>query len=414
MNIIDEKRKDHKIRSGVIAISLLVSVCLLCIVLFLNQRSTSGQQQLLKESIENQLISISVAARDILDTDAIARYQTPEDVENDWEHFVAVRSDLRDLAGNTGADYIYVLKYIDGKAMFIMDTDEEDESIFIPYELSRVHREAFLGHTSSGVMNVTDAYGSYNTAALPILKDGKVIAIICTDIEDTYYASSERRARDSAILLIGVLGVVLTGVIILIILLLRRIGRMQNQLRFIAHHDTVTGLPNRQYLLDLLDIRTRSPVKKPFALVFIDLDNFKTINDRAGHDTGDEVLKKIGAFLESGGKTVHSFRPSAGRINIAARVGGDEFIQIVDDIETEEAAAHLAKDLFTRFSDGTFASYRDRYGLGLSIGIALYPLHTESYHVLIKYADIAMYHAKHNGKNSYRIYEADMEPKNEK
>ncbi|MDL2250649.1 diguanylate cyclase [Lachnospiraceae bacterium OttesenSCG-928-J05] len=84
------------------------------------------------------------------------------------------------------------------------------------------------------------------------------------------------------------------------------------------------------------------------------------------------------------------------------------------EIETVEQAKKLATDLLEGFQGSEFAHYREKYGLGMSIGVALYPEHTNNYHILIKYADIAMYHAKHGGKNAYRIYEETMAPKDEK
>lgn len=408
MNIIDVKKKDKQTRIGIFSAAIVFTVVLMSLVIILDRRGIQSQQRLLAESIENQLISISVAARDIIDPDMIDSYNSTEDVAADMERFVAVRQELRDLAKSTGADFIYVLKYVDNEVHFVMDTDEEDESVFIPYKPADVHLAAFAGETASGVMNVVDEYGSYNTAAIPLYKDGKVIAVISADIEDKYYQSSIDTAKWNFIILIVALFIVLAGMIVVIFVLLHRISRMQNQLRFIAHHDTVTGLPNRQYLLDFLEVKTRDEEHAPFALVFIDLDNFKTINDTAGHDMGDEVLKKVGQFLESTGKWTHSFRPAAGHINIAARVGGDEFIQVADGIKTEEDAENLAKKLILDFSGDIFKEYRETYGLGLSIGIALYPMHTEAYHVLIKYADVAMYHAKHSGKNDYCIYRPEL------
>lgn len=175
-----------------------------------------------------------------------------------------------------------------------------------------------------------------------------------------------------------------------------------------ALFDNVTGLPNRQHLMEHLVELTADPIKGAFGLVFIDLDNFKVVNDNAGHDAGDELLRSIAQYLDHALYDTMSFRPSAGKLNIAARVGGDEFIQVVNGLDTHEKAALVAEKLLDGFKSGHMSRYIEKYSVGLSIGVALYPHDTEDYHVLIKYADIAMYHAKHGGKNQYRIYTDEM------
>lgn len=414
MNIIEAKKKESKTRIIVISLILALAFILLVIVLYMENKSAKEQRELLADSIKNQLTSITLAARDLIDPQVIENYNSLEDLEEDEDTFISMRDDLRKLAKSTGADYIYIIKYVDGECMFIVDTDEEDETVFIPYEPSQVHLDAFEGKTSSGVMNVVDEYGSYNTAAIPLYNGTRLVGVVSTDIEDRYYAESIQRTKTTLTILIVVLLVVLSTMIGLIIFLLKRVNKMQDQLRILAHHDTVTGLPNRQYLLDILEEKTKNHAYLPFALVFVDLDNFKNINDTAGHDMGDEVLYRIGEFLDSDRKSVHAFRPAAGQINVAARVGGDEFIQIVDKIGTPDQAVAYANTLLDNFKSGPFEEYRSKYGLGLSIGISLYPIHTSNFHVLIKYADIAMYHAKHGGKNDFRIYDEAMKPKNEK
>lgn len=409
INIIDKKIK----RIIAIVIAAFI-VLMLVLVVGMNIQSTAAQRRLLEDSIENQLLSITVAARDILDADTINRYQSLADVEADFEAFAATREQLRTLARETGADFIYVLKYIGDDVMFVMDTDEEDESVFIPYTPAPVHLSAFAGKDSVGVMNVEDEYGSYNTAAVPIFQNGKVIAVVSVDIEDYYLKESNSQATRSQIILLCAMVVALGAMAGMIIFLLSRVARMQQQLSTMARRDAVTGLPNRQYLMEYLQVKTQDTQSEPFALFFIDLDNFKKVNDTAGHDAGDELLRKIATFLEMGPEASQVFRPAPGALNVAARIGGDEFVQVVDGIETEEQAAQAAQKLLSDFSSGAFAHFEESYGLGLSVGISIYPRHSRNFHVLIKYADVAMYHAKHGGKNDYRVYREDMKPKMEK
>ena len=103
-----------------------------------------------------------------------------------------------------------------------------------------------------------------------------------------------------------------------------------------------------------------------------------------------------------------AFRPSAGQLNIAARVGGDEFIQVVHGAGDADKAGELARHLLDNFNQANLGRYIEKYKIGLIIGIALYPYHSDNYHVLIKYADVAMYNAKHNGKNQHCIYDDEI------
>ena len=166
--------------------------------------------------------------------------------------------------------------------------------------------------------------------------------------------------------------------------LLRRIGEMQVKLRRQALYDNITGLPNRQYLMDHLAKLTTGPEKVPFALLFVDLDNFKTVNDSAGHDAGDDLLRHIAGYLSTALDHSIAFRPSAGQLNIAARVGGDEFIQVVEGVDSREKAAQVAGQLLEGFKTANLSRYVEKYNVGLSIGVGLDPEDSENYHVLIK------------------------------
>ncbi len=393
-------------------IAMVVAVSLFCalmlgIVVLMNAKNSDDLRSILTNSIKSQLVSISVAARETLDVDAFERYNSVQDVEADKQAYDETLGRLRNLASHVGAEYIYALKEIGGQYYFVFDTDTQDEEIFIPYELSDVHERAFAGESGADVMNVDDQYGSFNTGAVPIMKGGRVIGIISADIADTFLQQSYDTYRSNEILLIASVALTMAMLIAVMLFLLKRVKKMQKELEQLAHRDTVTGLPNRQYLLEHLAKITCARAKEPFALVFIDLDNFKKVNDGAGHDAGDELLKHIALYLETSTDHSIAFRPSAGSLNISARIGGDEFIQIVSGVSTKEEAAAVARGLLDGF--GRLSNrFIKQYNVGLSIGVALYPYHTENYNVLIKYADQAMYEAKNGGKNGYRIYSDDL------
>jgi len=380
-------------------------------------KNTRDLRGILEKSIEAQLISTSIAARSVLDIERFDSYNSLEDIEDDLVAYGQTLLDLRTIKRQFGVTYIYALKLINGDYYFIFDTDEEDDTLFTRYfddedvnDIPEVFRNAFLGKESAGIMNVVDEWGSFNTGAVPIFKDGRVIGIICTDIEDTFIQNSDRASLSNAIALVATLFITMSVMIVFISLLLRHVQKIQNKLYRMANYDVLTGLPNRQYLLTYLAEIAEISLKKQasFALLLIDIDNFKRVNDNAGHDAGDELLHHIAKYLESIHENSKSFRPQAGILNVSARIGGDEFVQIIPGISTEDDAQMAAKKVLDNFNSQSLNRFIEKYQVGLSIGAALFPYHTENYNVLIKYADLAMYHAKRSGKNIYRIYNDDM------
>lgn len=405
-NGLERENVTNKQRNSILVVVLIFFMFILAVVAGMNIRNSSNLRAILTESVKSQLISTSLAAREMLDVEAFVRYDDAS--VGELPEYRETLAALRALADSVGAKYIYALKRKGSEDVFVFDTDTENQTIFIPYELSAVHKAAYAGHNAADIMNVADEYGSFNTGAVPILHRGRVVGIICTDIEDEYLESSYKTAFWNSVLLIGTLLLTMAAMFYAVALLLRKIKAMQDRLRQQALFDNVTGLPNRQNLMEQLGKMTSGPEKAPFALVFIDLDNFKSVNDNAGHDAGDELLRSIAGYLDCALDNSKSFRPSAGQLNIAARVGGDEFIQVVSGVDSPEGAAQVAGQLLSGFKAAHPSRYVEKYSVGLSIGVALYPHHSENYHVLIKYADIAMYHAKHAGKNQYRVYADEM------
>lgn len=397
------KSEMHKV---VLWILIIFSVIVVGFVLAMNFYINRIQQENLEDAISGELISISTAALEKIDLQAFDKYDSQADVDADSSNYNYTLKQLRQLCTSMGADYIYALKEVDGEYVFVFDTDPVDEEIFIPYELSGVHEEAFKGVASASLMNVDDEYGSFNTGAVPIYKGDKIIGIIATDMSDHHVERSLSAARNNAILLAIVLGVLMAAAIITIYRLFNRVQEMQKRLSHIAHHDTVTGLPNRQYLLEQLDERTQAKKKEPFALFFVDLDNFKKVNDNAGHEAGDEALRAIANFLNKSlyrysGK---SFRPAAGSAGLSTRIGGDEFVIVIPDIDRKKAEA-IAIAILDDYEREDFIDPIKRYNVSLSIGIALYPEDSEDYNMLIKMADAAMYVSKKEGKRNYRLFD---------
>lgn len=391
--------------SAAILLALAFMILLLGVAVGMNVKSAMDQQKILEESIKSQLIFISATARNILDVDAFIAYDNPDVAGR--EAYQQTLMQLRNLCDSANAKYIYALKKVNDEYVFVFDTDVENESIFIPYDLASVHEQAFLGMEAAD-LNITDEYGNFHTGAVPIYKDGSVVGVISTDIEDNYLALSQNTTLFNSLVLITIL-VLTMGIILFVLMkLLRRTRTIQSKLEQMAHYDGITGLPNRQYLLEFLNKITTGGQNQPFALFFIDLDNFKSVNDNAGHDAGDELLRYVAQYLDSASDGSKAFRPSAGMLNIAARIGGDEFIQLISNVDSVEKAQNYAQHLLDDFHKQNTNRYVEKYHVSMSIGIALYPYHTDNYHVLIKYADIAMYYAKRAGKNQICVYSDEM------
>jgi diguanylate cyclase (GGDEF)-like protein/PAS domain S-box-containing protein len=170
---------------------------------------------------------------------------------------------------------------------------------------------------------------------------------------------------------------------------------VEQQLAHLAHHDELTGLPNRLYFKAQLDKSLQSARRHQhlIALLFLDLDGFKQINDNFGHDVGDQLLREIARRLE---KCVREE-------DTVARMGGDEFIIILNQIKCPEDASLVAGNIL---GEVTRPLHLEKHTLSLStsIGISIYPSDAESVTGLQKAADHAMYQAKERGKNAYRFF----------
>jgi diguanylate cyclase (GGDEF)-like protein/PAS domain S-box-containing protein len=169
--------------------------------------------------------------------------------------------------------------------------------------------------------------------------------------------------------------------------------RLQKELGEMAHSDELTGLPNRALFFDRLErvmIHARRN-RRRFALLYLDLDGFKTVNDNYGHQAGDEVLQ--GAARRILGTVRES--------DTVARIGGDEFVIILDDLGHLEEPAVVAKKLLETFSS-PFGISGSTVTIGVSIGVSVYPDDAENAQQLISCADFAMYEVKRAGKNNFR------------
>lgn len=171
--------------------------------------------------------------------------------------------------------------------------------------------------------------------------------------------------------------------------------RAEAQLRHLAHHDSLTGLPNRHFLFDQAnEIFPKVTAKtNTLAAFFIDLDGFKNVNDSLGHAVGDELLKAAALRLKN----------VVRKDDILVRLGGDEFMLLARNISNMRIADDIASQIVETMR-GTFSLQGRELQISASVGIALYPFDGTDIETLMKKADIAMYHAKAAGRDQYQMF----------
>lgn len=167
-----------------------------------------------------------------------------------------------------------------------------------------------------------------------------------------------------------------------------------------ATHDNLTGLPNRSLLVDRVEqeINHHQHDNERFALLFLDLDRFKMINDSLGHSVGDKLLKIAAA----------RFTARAGKLDTVARIGGDEFVFILPNVGDKQNGIEQAKKILEVF-DQEFIVDNHRIELTASVGVSYYPDDGSDYETLLKNSDLSMYSAKAKGRNHIKMFEREMQ-----
>ena len=175
-------------------------------------------------------------------------------------------------------------------------------------------------------------------------------------------------------------------------------ARKEQKLIHLAFHDALTGLPNRILLVERLqqDLLRAKRDSTLLAVMFVDLDGFKAVNDELGHDAGDELLIWV----------TKRFKQCCREVDTVARLGGDEFVFIISSFQSLSAAKMVAESIIKAVNQA-FLIQQHTIKISASIGIALYPMDHEEAESLIKYADDAMYLAKQQGKNRF-VFASDL------
>jgi two-component system, cell cycle response regulator len=177
-------------------------------------------------------------------------------------------------------------------------------------------------------------------------------------------------------------------------LLYKQLEHYSRALESLALHDALTGLPNRRLLMDRLSLAIAHARrnKRTMAVMYLDLDGFKQINDTLGHDAGDTLLSMVAARL------VAAVRQE----DTVARLGGDEFVIVLWELSHADGVAKLVSKVIQAVSQPYSIQGRG-VSMTASVGVGIYPTHGEEVETLMKSADLALYEAKRTGKNDYRI-----------
>jgi len=174
----------------------------------------------------------------------------------------------------------------------------------------------------------------------------------------------------------------------------------EDKIKHLAFYDSLTQLPNRCLLRERLkySIEIARRENKPLALLMLDLDRFKAVNDSLGHMAGDELLQQVAARMTARLRNV----------DMVARLGGDEFIVLLDDIAHPDDAARVAEEIISDLSKSFNLTQSDDVRIGVSIGISLYPQHGGTPETLLDHADAALYQAKDQGRGCFAYFSEEL------
>lgn len=277
-------------------------------------------------------------------------------------------------------DYLFDAVVVTDMQGVMIDWNKGSELLYgytkeeaVGQQVSILHVPEDTEHITAEVISAVEQFGKWTGEIRMLHKDGHIgwIESMCVPIYD----------EDNT--MIGALGINRD--------ITDRVAEAE-RLNRLAHYDQLTQIPNRYLLLERIDhlIVQCERSANSFALLYIDLDKFKIINDTKGHAFGDKLLKE--AVLRLSGCIRHS--------DTIARIGGDEFIVVLENTSSKDAVALIAETLIDSLKK-EFVIEDEGFVISCSIGVAIYPENGRTTDALLSYADKAMYKAKHQGEGRY-------------
>ncbi|SFV01368.1 putative bifunctional diguanylate cyclase/phosphodiesterase [Pseudoduganella namucuonensis] len=315
-----------------------------------------------------------------------------------------------------GHRVLYVLRASDAIARLrVADAHNRAVLAAIPDTFFRINRDGYYldyeqGQDACAAIDTTDCVGRHVSEVLPPAIAVHVLEEMNMVLETHNIRSLDYELQHEGQVMHFEARLVSTGAgdVLGLVRDISERKRAEDQIRRLAYCDSLTGIPNRQAFLETLErelARSRQLGKK-FAVLFMDLDSFKRINDTLGHNIGDLLLKVVSERLRETIRPSDTVTRAENHGNLA-RLGGDEFTILIPDLEKVDSALAVAqrvKDAMRR----PFQLEGHEIFVTASIGISLYPQDGEDCDSLLKFADTAMYHAKNCGKNNAKLYSSSL------
>lgn len=241
----------------------------------------------------------------------------------------------------------------------------------------------------------------HKTLIVPLIKDRKISRIYVLDIDQSSAATMSKVALVAASMMTSLL--IVLGYSVPAAIAFRRIRerwQAEDQLRFLAMHDPLTGLPNRMQLQNRMDQALARAKRRDaiLAIMCIDLDRFKEVNDTLGHKVGDGLLREVSERL----------RDCVRETDIVARLGGDEFAIVAEDLDEPASIIPLARRICQELAN-PFEIDGHPIAISGSVGISFAPAEGTDHEILLNNADLALYRAKNDGRSTFRFFEPEMD-----